>query len=71
MSHFKIDNIVYAICEGDVQYEAQYVLGRELTEEEMLTAVDALSYGIGESIGIIYHTIFTELVPKLMKGNDQ
>ena len=64
MYHSETDNIVYSIHESDIQHEAKYILGRELTEEEMITAVDALSDGIGESIGIIYHTILTEIIPE-------
>jgi hypothetical protein len=63
MYYHKANDIVYAICESDIQSEAEQALGRKLTEEEMLEAIDALEYGIGESIGIIYHTIFTEILP--------
>ena len=62
----KPDKVVYTIHESDVQHEAKYILVRELTEEEMMIAVDALSDGIGESIGIIYHTILTEIIPERM-----
>jgi hypothetical protein len=63
MNHQEIDKIVYTIHESDVQYEAENILGRKLTEDEMLIVIDALSDGIGEHIGLIYHTIFTEILP--------
>ncbi|MDR0328714.1 MAG: hypothetical protein LBI05_10505 [Planctomycetaceae bacterium] len=66
MIYHTMEDIVYSICEADIQYEAERSLGRKLTEEEMLEAVDALSDGIGESIGIIYSTIFTEILPARM-----
>jgi hypothetical protein len=38
------------------------ILGRKLNDEEILVTEKYLSYGIGESIGIIYNTIFKELI---------
>jgi len=67
MYYHKANDIVYAICESDIQDESESILGRKLTEEEMLIAVDALEDGIGESISIIYNTIFTEIIPERMK----
>jgi hypothetical protein len=64
MHNSETDKAVYTIHESDIQHEAERVLGRKLTEEEMMEAVDALDWGIGESIGIIYHTIFTEILPQ-------
>ena len=66
MHYCKEDNIVYAICEADIQHEAECALGRKLTEDELTIAVNGLNYGIGTSIGIIYHTIFTEMIPESM-----
>ena len=66
MYYIKEDDIVYAICETDVQNESKDVLGRKLTEEELMIVVDALSDGIGEHIGIIYHTVLTEVLPMRM-----
>jgi len=54
--------ILYAITVEDVQREAMEVLGRKLSDEEILVTQKYLSYGIGESIGIIYKTIFKELI---------
>ncbi len=59
-----IDRVVYQITEGDLQNEANYHLGRHLNEDEVKRAVKLLGYGIGESIGIIYRTIFTEGLQK-------
>jgi len=67
MQSTEIDKAVYAIHESDIRSEAKCILGRELTEDEMLIAVDALDDGIGETIGIIYHTIFTEIIPARTK----
>jgi hypothetical protein len=66
MYYCKEDDIVYAICERDIQNEAEYALGRKLTEDELEIALKGLNYGIGTSIGIIYHTIFTEMIPESM-----
>jgi hypothetical protein len=54
--------ILYAITVEDVQCEAMEILGRKLNDEEILVTEKYLSYGIGESIGIIYNTIFKELI---------
>lgn len=62
MKSSKSNEIIFAITKEDLQYEAIEILGRELTEEEIFTAKKYLEYGIGESIGIIYRTIFDEMI---------
>ncbi|OGW24809.1 MAG: hypothetical protein A2X59_08695 [Nitrospirae bacterium GWC2_42_7] len=52
---------VYSITKDDLQIEAKRILGRELDESEILQAKKYLEFGIGESIGIIYSTIFNEV----------
>ena len=56
------EKILFAITVEDVQHEAMEILGRKLNDEELSTAGKYLSYGIGESIGIIYNTIFKEMI---------
>jgi len=67
MKYIRHDKILYAICEDDIQNEAKYTLGRELTEEELEVAVDGLEWGIGTSISTIYNTIFYEMIPESHK----
>jgi len=62
METSQANEIIFAITKDDLQYEAKEKIGRELTEEEVLDAKKALGYGIGESIGIIYQTILTEII---------
>ncbi|GHT37967.1 hypothetical protein FACS189427_11670 [Planctomycetales bacterium] len=63
-------DILYAITENDIQSEAEHTLGRRLTEDELSGAVDGLKWGIGESISIIYNTIFHEMIPARRKQWD-
>lgn len=56
----KTGQVLYQITEEDVQYEAILHLGRRLTEDEITRTKKLLEFGIGESIGIIYRTIFDE-----------
>lgn len=56
-----MDKILYSICEEDIQNEAQYHLGRALTENELEIVADMLSNGIGETISPIYHEIFNAI----------
>ena len=62
METLQTNEIVFAITKEDLQYEAKEKIGRELTDEEILTAKKALEWGIGESIGIVYNTIFSEMI---------
>lgn len=61
MRYIRQNDVVYAICEEDIQNEAEERLGRKLTEEELLGTVDRLSDGIGESLHFIYNAVFEDL----------
>ena len=39
---------VWQLTESDIQYYAERVLGRRLTEEEMESVIKGLEYGLGE-----------------------
>jgi hypothetical protein len=56
------NEILYSISIEDLQIEAERVLGRKLGNAEILRSRKYLEFGIGESIGIIYNTIFEELI---------
>lgn len=56
--------ILFYISEEDIQNEAYFRIGRKLSEDEIGIIEDRLSWGIGESLNIIYSTIFTEDIPK-------
>ena len=56
------NNTIYSITREDLQFEAKLNLGRELNEEEIIKAKKHLEFGLGESIGIIYNTIFKEII---------
>ena len=64
METLQSNEIIFAITKEDLQYEAKEKIGRKLTDEEILDVKKKLEYGIGESIGIIYQTIFTETIKK-------
>jgi len=57
------NNILFAITEKDVQNEAMKRIGRELTDEEVDIAKNALEWGFQTcNLDIIYNTIFTEMI---------
>lgn len=56
------NEIIFAITKADLQHEAKERIRKELTDEEILIAKKALESGIGTSIGIIYNTIFSEMI---------
>jgi hypothetical protein len=58
------EKILFSITNEDVQIEAKRTLGRELNEEEILQTKKHLEFGIGESMHIIYSTIFNEVIHK-------
>lgn len=62
MDAYNNNTPVYSITKADLQIEAKRILGRELDESEILQAKKYLEFGIGESIGIIYSTIFNEVI---------
>lgn len=62
METLQANEVIFAITKEDLQYEAIEKIGRELTDEEILVAKKALEWGIGESIGIVYKTIFSEMI---------
>jgi len=64
METLQSNEIIFAITKEDLQYEAKEKIGRELIDDEILDVKKKLEYGIGESIGIIYQTIFTETIKK-------
>ncbi len=64
METLQANEIVFAITKEDLQYEAKEKIGRELTDEEILIAKKGLEWAIGESIGIVYNTIFSEIIEK-------
>ena len=55
------EKIIFKITKGDIQEEVVEILGRELTEDEILEVKKGLEYGIGETIGIIYQSIFSAM----------
>lgn len=57
-----LNEIVFAIRKKDLQYEAKEKIGRELTEEEIEVAKEALQFGLLTDIDTIYKTIFTEMI---------
>jgi len=62
METLQANEIIFAITKEDLQYEAIEKIGRQLTDEEMLIAKKAIAWGVGESIGIVYNTIFSEMI---------
>ena len=52
--HPDYGKVIYCIHEIDVQLEAQRLIGRKLTEEELLHTQKCLQMGLGTSIGLVY-----------------
>jgi len=55
---------IFSITEGDIQIEAQELLGRRLTADEIQIAKKGLESGILTGIDIIYKTILLEMIKK-------
>ncbi len=62
METFKKEDLVFAITVEDLQYEANEKIGRELTDDEIQIVKKGLEWGIGETIGITYQAIFSEMI---------
>ena len=71
MEKYDNDKVLYSIVVEDIQNEAKYILGRELSDDEIDIVKDGLDWGIGETIGIIYHTILTEILPERMNEYEE
>ena len=62
METLQANETLFAITREDLQNEAIEKMGRQLTDEEILVAKKSLEWAIGESIGIVYNTIFSEII---------
>jgi len=59
------NEIIFVITKEDLQDEAMENIGRELTDDEINTAIKGINYGLGTmALDVTYHTIFTEMIKK-------
>ena len=58
------NNIVFSITLEDLQIEANSLIGRSLTEEEIDIAKNGLEWGLLSDIDTVYKTIFLEMINK-------
>lgn len=56
------DEIIFAITKEDLQIEAQRIIGRDLTDDEIFIAKKGLEGGLLTGIETIYQTIFKEMI---------
>jgi len=55
-------DLLFAIRQSDLQAEAIDRVGRLLTADEVSKVSDALEWGIGEGMNLIYNAAFSEIV---------
>lgn len=55
---------LYVITAEDVQEEANRIIGRKLTDEEIEQVKKLLNFGLGESIDVVMDTAITEATRK-------
>lgn len=54
--------VVYLITSEDLQAEAEKLLGRKLTEEELYRAAKEAEYGLSEGSDIVFETAIRDAV---------
>ena len=57
---FNLGKVIYCIHELDVQLEAERIIGRKLTVEELEEVESGIEWGIGTGLDIIYRTAIEE-----------
>lgn len=58
--HRQLGGVMYCIHELDVQIEAEEIIGRKLTEEELYQVQKGIEWGLGTSIDIVYRAAIEE-----------
>jgi len=56
----ELGKVIYCIHELDVQVEAERIIGRKLTVEELEEVESGIEWGIGTGLDIIYRTAIAE-----------
>ena len=63
MKNFQDDKeAVFTISVGDIQEEAEYLIGRRLTEDEVMLAADGIEWGLCETKHIAFHTAIRQAI---------
>jgi hypothetical protein len=56
------DNIAFKITNGDIQQESLRIIGRRLTDDELLSAADKIDWGLSTGIYTIFRTAIEDAV---------
>ena len=54
------DKIISCVTENELQFEAQRIIGRQLTEDEMFYAQKCIGWGLGTGCDIVFRAAIEE-----------
>jgi hypothetical protein len=57
-----IDKIIFSVTEDELQFEAERIIGRRLTDDELAYASKGIEWGLGTGIGIVFDTAIKQSV---------
>lgn len=49
-----IDRVIFSVTEDELQFEAERIIGRRLTDDELAYACDGIEWGLGTGIEIVF-----------------
>lgn len=49
-----INKIIFSVTEDELQFEAERIIGRRLTEDELAYACKGIEWGLGTGIEIVF-----------------
>ncbi len=56
------DKIVFSVTAGDVQQESVRLIGRKLSDEELLKAIEGIDWGLSFDIYTVFETAINHAV---------
>lgn len=56
------DRIIFSVTEDELQFEAERIIGRRLTDDELAYACKGIEWGLGTGIGIVFDTAIKQSV---------
>lgn len=56
------DKIAFIVTAGDIQRESARLIGRQLTNDELYTAIKGIDWGLSFDIGTVFQAAIEEAV---------
>lgn len=57
-----IDKIIFSVTENELQFEAERIIGRSLTDDELAYACKGIEWGLGTGIEIVFNSAIRQSV---------